>query len=357
MHCQLWYLYIDRCVPFQIMSNQLNLTTGGLKSSCRNISRMINGNRMRLSSISSLIAKGLNVNKVFLFFTFNIFANISKNLFLLCHWRVLCVGVRTTSHVSCMLHESQCTHVGHTFNQAGAFQSTWKLPRSANLSGLLWWVIELYLVTMCDLPAKSLTVQQQSIATELSTLFLFPLSVAINTLARHTHSLIHSDTLIWITHPPRLLLLAWLTIGGQPFPSYHYYIISLWLLGFLTVTPVMQFQGGWVTPLCQNQWRKSYLHTLFRSHCRLCAEAWPILCLQDEREKGLMWCSNVFSGSLCVSLRMFLQACLCIYVNVEKSQIPILIFYGQWQGPGAESNPKPGQYISTHKQICSWKIT
>ena len=39
-------------------------------SRCRNISRMINGNRMHLSSISSLIEKGLNtcVNKVFLSF-------------------------------------------------------------------------------------------------------------------------------------------------------------------------------------------------------------------------------------------------------------------------------------------------
>ena len=51
--------YIDRCVPFQIMSN-IEFTTGGLQSSCRNISRMINWNRMHLSSILSLILKGLN---------------------------------------------------------------------------------------------------------------------------------------------------------------------------------------------------------------------------------------------------------------------------------------------------------
>jgi hypothetical protein len=38
----------------------IELTTGGLQSSCRNISRMINGNWMHLSSKSSLIAKGLN---------------------------------------------------------------------------------------------------------------------------------------------------------------------------------------------------------------------------------------------------------------------------------------------------------
>ena len=59
--------YIDSCVPCQIMSNQLNLPQ---TPSCRNISRMISENRIYLSSISSLIVKGLNtyVNKVFLFF-------------------------------------------------------------------------------------------------------------------------------------------------------------------------------------------------------------------------------------------------------------------------------------------------
>ena len=46
-------------------------------------SRVINGNRMHLSSISSLIAKGLNtyINKVFLFFVFNKFAHIPTNMF------------------------------------------------------------------------------------------------------------------------------------------------------------------------------------------------------------------------------------------------------------------------------------
>ena len=55
--------YIDRCVPFQIMSNQLNLPQVDSQvveaSQGRSISRMINGNRMDLSSTSSLIAKGL----------------------------------------------------------------------------------------------------------------------------------------------------------------------------------------------------------------------------------------------------------------------------------------------------------
>ena len=46
------------------------ITTGGLQSSRRNISMMFNGSMMHLSSISSLIAKGLNtyVNKVFQLF-------------------------------------------------------------------------------------------------------------------------------------------------------------------------------------------------------------------------------------------------------------------------------------------------
>ena len=46
----------------------IEFTTGGVQSSSRNISRMINENRMHLSSILSLITKGLNtyVNKVFL---------------------------------------------------------------------------------------------------------------------------------------------------------------------------------------------------------------------------------------------------------------------------------------------------
>jgi hypothetical protein len=66
MPCQLWDLYIDRCVPFQNNFQSIEFTTGGLQWSCRKISRMINGNRIHLRSISSLIAKGLNtcVNKV-----------------------------------------------------------------------------------------------------------------------------------------------------------------------------------------------------------------------------------------------------------------------------------------------------
>ena len=57
----LWTLYIQVCAyPNHVQS--IEFTTGGLQSSCRNISRMINGNRMHLNSISSLIAKGLNTS-------------------------------------------------------------------------------------------------------------------------------------------------------------------------------------------------------------------------------------------------------------------------------------------------------
>ncbi len=62
--------FIDRCVPFQIMSNQTEFTTGGLQSSSRNISRMISGNRMHLSSILSVMEKAVNtyVHVIFSFF-------------------------------------------------------------------------------------------------------------------------------------------------------------------------------------------------------------------------------------------------------------------------------------------------
>jgi hypothetical protein len=63
--------YIDRCVPIQIMSNQLNLPqVDSITASSQNISRMINVNRMHQSTISSLLAKGLStyVNKVLLFY-------------------------------------------------------------------------------------------------------------------------------------------------------------------------------------------------------------------------------------------------------------------------------------------------
>jgi hypothetical protein len=69
--------YKDRCVPFQIRSNQLNLSQVD-SNEVEETSRRINGNRMHLSSILSLIAKGLNtyVNKVFLFIICNKVAKI-----------------------------------------------------------------------------------------------------------------------------------------------------------------------------------------------------------------------------------------------------------------------------------------
>ena len=77
--------------PFPNHVQSIEFTTGEVQSSCWNISRMINGNRMHLSTILSLIAKGLNtyVNNVFLLIYE--FANISKNMRSLCHYGVLCV--------------------------------------------------------------------------------------------------------------------------------------------------------------------------------------------------------------------------------------------------------------------------
>ena len=67
-------LYRQVCAfPNHVKS--IELTTGGLQSSCRSISRRINGNRMDPSSSSSLIVMGLNtsrkLSKVFLFFNNN----------------------------------------------------------------------------------------------------------------------------------------------------------------------------------------------------------------------------------------------------------------------------------------------
>ena len=53
-------LYRQVCAfPHHVQS--IEFTTGGLQSSCRNSSWMINGNRMHPSSISSLMAKDLNI--------------------------------------------------------------------------------------------------------------------------------------------------------------------------------------------------------------------------------------------------------------------------------------------------------
>ena len=65
----------------------IEFTRGGLQTSCRNISRMINGNRMHLSTILSLIAKGLNtyLNKVFLVLFY-----FKKSVFTLSLWGIMC---------------------------------------------------------------------------------------------------------------------------------------------------------------------------------------------------------------------------------------------------------------------------
>ena len=61
-------LYRQVCAfPNHVQS--IEFSTGGLQSRYRNISRMINGNRMHLSSISSLIVN-IYVRKVFLFHLF-----------------------------------------------------------------------------------------------------------------------------------------------------------------------------------------------------------------------------------------------------------------------------------------------
>ena len=56
VNCRTFYRQV---CAFSNHVKSIEFTICGLKSSCRNISRMINGNRMHLSSIASLIAKGL----------------------------------------------------------------------------------------------------------------------------------------------------------------------------------------------------------------------------------------------------------------------------------------------------------
>ena len=77
--CTINWGTLYRCVPFQIMSNQLNLPQVDSNQS-QGWSMEI---RCTLSWMSSLIAKGLNtyVNKVFLVFIFNTFETTSQNLF------------------------------------------------------------------------------------------------------------------------------------------------------------------------------------------------------------------------------------------------------------------------------------
>ena len=93
MHCQLWDVTVYRQVcAFPNHVQSIEFTTGGLQSCYRNISRMINGSRMHLSSILNGIAKGLNtyVHVIFNLFTFFYkCANISKNMVSLCYYGLL----------------------------------------------------------------------------------------------------------------------------------------------------------------------------------------------------------------------------------------------------------------------------
>ena len=79
-------IYIQVCA-FANHVQSIEFATGGLQSSCRNISSMVNGH---LSSSLSGIAKGLNTY-VNVIFHFNKCVYISKNLFSLCHYGVLFV--------------------------------------------------------------------------------------------------------------------------------------------------------------------------------------------------------------------------------------------------------------------------
>ncbi len=73
--------------PNHVQSTQF--TTGGLQSSCRNISRMISGNRMHLSSILSILAKAVNAYVHVSYFYFYKLAKISNKLLSHCHYGVL----------------------------------------------------------------------------------------------------------------------------------------------------------------------------------------------------------------------------------------------------------------------------
>ena len=73
-------LYRPGCAfPNHVQS--IEFMTSGLQSSCTNISRMINGNRIHPSSILNGIAKGLN-NYANLIFQFFYFINVQKTGFL-----------------------------------------------------------------------------------------------------------------------------------------------------------------------------------------------------------------------------------------------------------------------------------
>ena len=84
-------LYRQVCAfPNHVQSTEF--TTGGLQLSYRNISRMISGHRMQLSSILSFMAKAVNTYEhVISFFILNTFAKKKKKTFFtLSLWGIVC---------------------------------------------------------------------------------------------------------------------------------------------------------------------------------------------------------------------------------------------------------------------------
>ena len=86
-------LYRHLCAfPNHVQS--IEFTTGVLQSSCRNISRMINGNSMHLSSISNVIEIGILILMLiryvcFLFVLIHL-KNSPKTVFALSLWGIVC---------------------------------------------------------------------------------------------------------------------------------------------------------------------------------------------------------------------------------------------------------------------------
>ena len=65
MACFLLWHELSTVCAFPNHVQSIEFTAGGLQSSCRNISRMINGNRMHLSSISGLIVTDKSQHQLF----------------------------------------------------------------------------------------------------------------------------------------------------------------------------------------------------------------------------------------------------------------------------------------------------
>lgn len=105
-------------------------------------------------------------------------------------------------------------------------------------------------VTICDLPAKSLTPQHQPSATES------PPSLSLSAVCSNqrpcTHLLIHSDTLIWITDSPHLQSLARVTLGDRHWGRLHavcdqsfQQILETWMEGHISEAGVQYLSLMW----------------------------------------------------------------------------------------------------------------